>query len=269
MTWSRLGAVTAPRLAAARLELHWAAQVLCAAADGWIDHAADDSHTSMTWDSSLRALVGARAPSELALALAVDSFELLALRGAATASRFALAGSTLGDALAWADREEATAASAAPRAIAARTYDMPAHAVSSGGTFTRDADALGELGAWYGAGMLALAGVGGIPLRVWPHHFDLGTIVYLDQPGERAPQIGVGLSPGDSYYAEPYFYLTPYPIRDGAAFAPLAAGGFWRREGWTGAVLTASALLAADASGRAARAASFLESALAASRAVI
>ena len=90
-------------------------------------------------------------------------------------------------------------------------------------------------------------GTGLGPIRIWPHHFDLGAIL----PGT----IGVGLSPGDAYYAEPYFYVTPpSPIDRGPA---IAGGGFWRTDGWTGAVLLASA---------AGRPEAFVESALAAMR---
>ena len=42
----------------------------------------------------------------------------------------------------------------------------------------------------------------------------------------------------------------------------LAAGGHWHTAGWTGAVLTASALRAADHGHEAARAAVFLEGAV-------
>jgi hypothetical protein len=270
MTWQALGAVQGPRLTDARLQLHWAAQVISAAADGWLARRDDDGHTAMSWDPARRALVGEPAPSGLAIALRPASLDLIAIHGQEVRATCSLAGATLASALAWADRQHAEAASSAVRNIAARDYDMPAHAVREGSAFTCDAPALAEIADWYAAGVDALggaaAGPGAIPLRVWPHHFDLGTIVYLDAAGERARQIGLGLSPGDVYYAEPYFYVTPYPIRDDATFGPLAAGGVWRREGWTGAILLASSLIAAAPTHRRAAAASFLDSALAGAR---
>ena len=48
-------------------------------------------------------------------------------------------------------------------------------------------------------------------ISCWPHHFDIATLVTLvenDNP-EEAKSIGVGFSPGDDNYNEPYFYLTP------------------------------------------------------------
>jgi len=51
----------------------------------------------------------------------------------------------------------------------------------------------------------------------------------------------VGLSPDDSSYDEPYWYVTPYPYPEDKTNLPeLAANGFWHTEEWVGAVLTAS-----------------------------
>ena len=80
------------------------------------------------------------------------------------------------------------------------------------------------------------------PVRCWPHHFDLATLITLD--AEAGKTIGVGLSPGDGYYDEPYFYVTPWPYPDtGTISLPqLPGGGKWHTHEWVGAVLTASDL---------------------------
>jgi hypothetical protein len=52
----------------------------------------------------------------------------------------------------------------------------------------------------------------------------------------------VGLSPGDSSYAEPYFYVTPWPYPESPALPQLPAGAAWHRTGWFGAVLTGTAI---------------------------
>jgi hypothetical protein len=56
--------------------------------------------------------------------------------------------------------------------------------------------------------------------------------------------IGVGLSPGDRFYGEPYFYLSVYPAPDPSALPKLPPLGHWRVEDFTGAVATATAILA-------------------------
>jgi hypothetical protein len=115
------------------------------------------------------------------------------------------------------------------------------------------------------------AGPGAAPVRVWPHHFDVGSVLPLGAgDGDEAPSIGVGLSPGDEGIPEPYFYATPWPPPGADEPLPdLASPGRWRREGWTGAVLTGSDLVAAgDGRAQAARASAFLAEAVSALRAL-
>jgi hypothetical protein len=44
------------------------------------------------------------------------------------------------------------------------------------------------------------------------HHFDLATLTTLPaRNADATGYVGVGLSPGDEYYDEPYFYVSVYP----------------------------------------------------------
>jgi hypothetical protein len=81
-------------------------------------------------------------------------------------------------------------------------------------------------------------------VRCWPHHFDIATLIQIDPPhlGEGARSIGVGMSPGDASYAEPYWYVTPWPYPSQDQLGCLPAGA-WNRRGWTGAVLTATEIV--------------------------
>lgn len=63
--------------------------------------------------------------------------------------------------------------------------------------------------------------------------------------------VGVGLSPGDSGYPEPYVYVTPWPYPTGEL--PALPWGHWHTEGWTGAVLRGSALVQEPESSRSRR----------------
>jgi hypothetical protein len=83
-------------------------------------------------------------------------------------------------------------------------------------------------------------------VRCWPHHFDIATLLPGPAAGGGAQQrtIGVGLSPGDASYGEPYWYVTPWPYPPPPEQLPaLPGGGAWHRRGWFGAVLTATAAL--------------------------
>jgi hypothetical protein len=59
---------------------------------------------------------------------------------------------------------------------------------------------------------------------------------------EVAPRktIGVGMEPGDVYYAEPYFYVNMSPSPTSAPTSELAGGGSWHTREWIGAVLPGS-----------------------------
>jgi hypothetical protein len=238
--WQPVGAVELPALAEARLSAHWAAQVVPAVADAALEHADDDAHTNMLWSAEHLALVGRPLPSGVRIGLRLPSLELILVDSEGAVSvRFALSGRTLADALEWAQR---TLDLAAPLSL--REYDMPDHAAGNGSPFAPpNPGALEELARWCGNGFATLDELAGreegaSEVACWPHHFDLGGIVLLDE----ARQIGFGLSLGDGSYAEPYFYVTPWPIPGDAEFPELGGGGQWHTEGFTGALLLASKL---------------------------
>jgi hypothetical protein len=258
----------------ARVQLHWAAQVLSGAADRWLPSQADDSHTNMAWLAEAGVLIGNAMPSGLRLALAPLDFELRALHGDREVAAIALTGRTLSDAMQWADAQIASVEGGPPRAIRARDYEMPAHAVrAAGAAFSPDRTALAELAGWFTHADLVLREVAArerfaVPVRIWPHHFDVGSIIFLDEPGTSSRQIGFGLSPGDHYYEQPYFYVSAFPLPSAPRFPPLPADGFWRdHPPFVGAVLLGSSIGVAADPLTASR--SFLEAAVAASRTLI
>ncbi len=270
LQWETLGRAAPSLLTDSRVQLHWAAQVLSACADRWVAPHGDDGHTTMEWDGARGALVGQATAGGAPLALRIADLTLVA------GEELPLAGRTLGDALAWADRQLAAAAGAEPRDVRPRDYDMPAHPVASGAPFAPDPEALAELASWYADGDAILRDIAGrqtgaTAVRCWPHHFDIAAILYLDpdRPRESARQIGFGLSPGDQHYPEPYFYLTPHPIEVDVTFPPLPSGGRWQRTGFTGAILLASDLLQGPPDGQLERTRAWFAAAFAVGRHLI
>src|SRR5262249_18045895 len=192
---------------------------------------ADDSHTALTWKAGAfhGQPIGERAVSLRAadLLLRVDGREL------------ALPGVTRADALAWLG-----AALGQSGALAAYPHLPPAHPVGGGAPFPAPDAGFAELARWFGNAADVLAPIAARretgPIRVWPHHFDIATL--LDLGGGRS--VLAGLSPGDSSYAEPYFYVTPTPYPKERTGPPLLSipGAHWHIEGWFGAVLPGSDL---------------------------
>ncbi len=91
------------------------------------------------------------------------------------------------------------------------------------------------------------------PIQVWPHHFDL-SMIWL--PGPKVPdqdpadeeyadkQMNFGFVFGEESFAEPYCYVTAYPLPDALSKVELPAGTTWKSEGFSGAVLLYKDLVA-------------------------
>jgi len=106
-----------------------------------------------------------------------------------------------------------------------------------------DAAASRALGAFYAFGaevlgrLLAEAGPDDepTPVRLWPEHFDIAIELGSERQGVRA---NYGLSPGDEGHEEPYLYVGPW--------SAAVDGGLWNAQGFAGAELAYSELVAAE-----------------------
>lgn len=80
-------------------------------------------------------------------------------------------------------------------------------------------------------------------IRVWPHHFDTGAFVFLEDGTDRS--IGLGLAVPDTMINDHYFYISGYCGHDGldtSAF-PKLIHGTWRNTGFKGATLAATGIV--------------------------
>jgi hypothetical protein len=247
-----LGEVDPKILADARLELHWAAQILGSVGLTYGIAAPDFSHTSLTWIEDPAALgsppLGDRTGARFALKL--DDLCLLAVDENGS-TRHPLAGQTLDAGYHWLSNEVATRLEKTEvKQLTRFDHEMPGHPVKDGAEFAAaPAEHFAELGRWYATAFQLLRNfAAGTPaasaVRCWPHHFDVASLVQIDphEEGEEARSIGVGMSPGDGSYAEPYWYVTPWPY-PAAQLLPELDTGRWHTEGWVGAVLTATELV--------------------------
>ena len=152
-------------------------------------------------------------------ALCPTSCRLVVLAEGDEVGRLALVGRTLARGLRVARRAGPRARARRPRLSLDAPYTLPAHPLRRGAPFAVPGD--GSLARSSGAGSPTgmrfcvawpRAGSAAAPVRVWPHHFDVGSVLPLGGAvGEGAPSIGIGLSPGDETIAEPYLYVTPWP----------------------------------------------------------
>ena len=248
--WRPLGRVVPQALASTRLDLHWAVQIPTAGAITLLPHQPDYSHTALTWHPTVGALLthpvsrgggfrmGLR-PADMAVVL-VDHAD------AVTAS-FPLANKTLQEGYDALGRAVSDIIGQGVT-IAPSDYSLPDHPVNAGGRWpVPDRAKLTEFAHLYHNADAFLRAYrartpGASPVVVWPHHFDIASITVYD-PDEADPEearsIGVGLSPGDETYAEPYVYVLPWPHLPAATLPALGPVGHWHTQGFVAAILTA------------------------------
>ncbi|MEM7437547.1 MAG: hypothetical protein AAF436_20505 [Myxococcota bacterium] len=245
MSWKPLGAVLPGTLAEARVELHWAAQLVSAAGTCLLPAARDFGHTNLSWLKALGVLAGHPVgESGLCAALVFESLELVVLDGERERESLSLAGHTLEEAVHW-------LAEVLGAPLSLPEHDMPDHAVGRGAAFSSaHADQRRELAAWFDDASRVIGAIvvdedDAAPVRVWPHHFDVASLITFDESTdpEAARSIGIGFSPGDGSYDQPYFYVNPWPYPESSKLPALEAGAHWHTEGWTGAVLNAEAVI--------------------------
>ena len=273
--WQTLGEPAPESLGGARTQLHQAAQAVSSIGKTLLPTPADHSNQSFSWlpaaNAWVQGTVEGPAPFRAGLRFP-DLTAVFVTEEGAPLSELTLDGSTLPEAMAWLAAEaERLAGKALPRDLEP-PVEIDAKLSSGNVPFSAsEAPSLAELDRYFTNTHRALEACvtdlpGATPIRIWPHHFDVASLIVVepnDDP-EKIRSVGVGMAPGDSSYADPYLYVTPWPYPESSALPPLPAGS-WHTEGWTGAVLTAQQLTSTR-EGQAARVQAFLGTAVSACR---
>ena len=251
--WKPIGKVKPEKLGSTRRSLHLAAQTVANVGRAYAPAAPDHSHVSLRWLPKLNGLAGqpvALGSARLVAALSFDPLEWQLLDGkGAVVGKLSFAGKTL------AQMEAAIRAVLKQNGLDETLYSVKpsfpvdSHPLLEGGLFSPewDADERRELASWYAGAdqvLRALAGEFQVAQgpRGWPHHFDYALMLTLSVEPGKARSVGLGLSPGDKYYDQPYFYATPWPYPPAASLPAMPKPASWHTQEWTGAVLLASDL---------------------------
>jgi hypothetical protein len=238
-------------LVAARLPLHHAVQVVAAVGQTLAPRVSDDSQQALVVKGPRSWLGAPVAGGRLRAGIdPVDAEIRLCDAGGARLSGLAMEGRTLDEGLAFlVEALRAAGVPDAPLALPSHPADFPHHPLADGAPFPPGgASGRGELARLVdGTHALLARLVGGrdAPLRLWPHHFDLGCSFPLG-----GLTLGLGVSPGDGTAGAPYWYATVWPRPEGALPA-LGGGGTWRTSGWSGAELPLARLAREGAAQRA------------------
>jgi hypothetical protein len=236
-------------LAQARTQLHYAIQPLAATAAALCEQKEDSSHLALYWDDNLgfktqviNSIQSCRIvldPITLTLEIVGDLNQVISI--------FALSDRTLSEAFDWI-RTVVKGLGGAAELITPISYppdDFPDSDLARSATF-QPQTVTTNLAEYYVSANQILQEIvkqenGSSPVRIWSHHFDIATLITLPNQEDGTLTVGVGLSPGDTGYDEPYWYVTPYPYPENRENLPILDGnGFWHTSGWVGAVLTAS-----------------------------
>jgi Family of unknown function (DUF5996) len=258
--WRPLRGVDQRRLSVARLQAHHAVQWLARAARAYVPPRPDDSHTNLGWDDTLDGFTTHQLKNGMHLSLEIAGLTLVLHDDEKTAhtESFFLNGSTDVQARQWLGEQLGARGLDAQALDAPSSYEMPAHAVTEGAAYDAadGAESLVELSGWFANAAFLLALVqkqmlgrklAASDVRCWPHHFDLATLAsFPARDAGATAYVGAGLSPGDKYYDEPYFYVSVYPYPDSAALPRLPKLGHWHTRAFTAAVLPARQIVAAN-----------------------
>jgi hypothetical protein len=251
--WRPVDGVNLKTLSQARAPAHYAAQWLARAGYAYVPPKPDSSHTNVGWDDALDGFTTHPLKGDLRLGLKIPQLSLVLIEGKAMTS-FPLDGRADVDARAWLGKEMSARGLDAKALDQPFPYELPAHPIAKGGAYRTAENAKGliTLAAWFGNANAALGRIReahnkgkqqASPVRCWPHHFDLATLILLDGDPEKGRSVNVGLSPGDGSYDEPYFYITPWPYPERAKLPALPPIGHWHTVGFTAAVALASSIL--------------------------
>ena len=210
-------------------QLHHAAQLASEVGKAWATPRADDSHSAFVFCEG--ELLGTRveAPMGFRAALRVRDLTLrLVADGGAVLASESLDGVALADGMRWI-RGEAARLAGPPRQPAIPAPDLPPHAVLQGAPFSVRAAELAALARLLGGADALLRAVAP-SVTVWPHHFDMATLL------ETAPQrtIGVGLAVPDALEPSGYWYVSPWaaePPSSASTVWPALACGRWIERG--------------------------------------
>ena len=210
--WSKLGRTPPSALSVARTLAHHAVQWPAKAARANLRTAPDDSHSAFTWEASHAALLTQGLPAKGGDVRVGVRIPRLEL--------IITRGDNVLDAFQMGGKTDAQAGvwlDAKLRVLSLKQagdvrlpYELPEHPLGSG------------------SHQLAMLG---------------------RELGELARWFG-GASPGDEYYNQPYFYVSPYPRFDGEKLPDPPSPGHWHTEGFFGAVLTGDDVLALKDRGR-------------------
>ena len=215
-----------------RQQLHWAAQAAAGVGRTLLSPKPDDSHQSFEWSDQYQAIVQGPVEGRYRSGIRMRDMTLLLIDDKTESKQeFPMHAHTLDEGFHFYEERFG-------KMLARPEEGIPTHKVANGAVFTPQHDDLDSIASQYSNANAILQRYranhpGASEVRLWPHHFDIATLIPLG--GDRT--IGAGYVAGDTQYPQPYWYVTPYPYPSDRSMYRALSRGFWNTEGWFGAVL--------------------------------
>lgn len=259
--WRPMSGFDRAKLNEARHQAHYAAQWLARGARAYVPPQPDDSHTNLGWDEGEGGFSTHPLSDGTRLHLRISDLTLVVLNAAGKGPWLSLDGRSDAEARAWLGAELSVRKFDPKKLDEPSPYEMPAHAIAKGAKYSAGnvAVALRDLSVWYANanGTLSRArqelmarGLKSPIVRCWPHHFDLDSLISVG--GDKTT--GMGFSPGDEYYDEPYFYVSIYPEPKGMTLPEMPPIGHTHTHEFLAAIALASKIVAEKDQGKKAEA---------------
>ncbi len=256
ITWKHLTYQDFTSLSTARKQLHQAVQLVSVVGRKFLPKSKDDKYANLVWVPQFQRLGGNWVEGNVKFRVSLSLADLkihLVDDEVKELKEYDLKGKSQAQSMVWLEEQLVAIGMDTKQFELGLPYQIPDHPTAHGKAFEqKDAAAFEELAKYFhNADHLLRPLKREFPqttdVRCWPHHFDIATQIILNDTGdpETTSSIGVGMSPGDQFYDQPYFYLSPwpYPVKD--KLLPLSIGS-WHEKDWLGAVLCAEEVIAVN-----------------------
>ncbi|WP_027418560.1 hypothetical protein [Crocinitomix catalasitica] len=225
-------------------ELHQAAQYLAAAGISFLDKQADDSHTNVGWNSNKNRMETHVFGAQNQLAINLNSGNIEWLKNGAVSSEASINSNSHNEIVHWI-KEQAKENKISNSISYNFHYKLPYDDMINDYQFSLSTEKLKKIAKELSKAQNAFEQFLeneklDSPIRIWPHHFDLGIYAKLETENTF---MGAGIAIPDTLVDDFYFYASGY--KNGAAivtktFEEMEVGN-WRTD-WNGATIAATNL---------------------------
>ena len=252
-TWQKLNNISLTELAEARKQLHQAVQLVSIPPRSFLPKVKDDHFASLSWNKKNNLLESQPwGKDKFKTAISFNNFSILLFNAnEKVIDSFELNGITYSNAFKKLKMLIKPTGEDVTKLSLSLPYEIPSYQTANDIPFNFFEKSLFvELGNYFNNASLLFEDIvkkrtDATEVSCWPHHFDIATLIVLNDSKDNYKSVGVGLSPGDDNYNQPYFYITPwpYPNTENITLPVLPSGGFWHTKGWVGSVMTSENIL--------------------------